>query len=384
VDDLARPSLDLLRGLKGRAASRFIRVVPPFAVDPSVERRLHGEPEEVPTPELPGLPLAAPCRALRAPVYRTPPRYSMVLPGVLYEPSQNVLATRGFEPIEQPNQVPRRLHHYRWRPWLLDRRRVVRLAGTFTSLRSFRDNYFHTLVDNVPALDLLREAPYRDWERIELVHGGPLSPAEEFLLARTLPANVVPRRLEPGRFYELERYVFTSFLSQRYSGYLPSASVAALVERCAGGDSGRPPVAASPRRIFVSRALARNGYRHIVNEGEVMALLARRGFERVCLERLDPAGQIALFGAATCVVAAHGAGLANLLFARAADVVELFPEPCVWPHFYLLSRSGRHRYHHLCGDRPARNDRFRVDVAALERILHRIESAAAAGAATAE
>jgi hypothetical protein len=367
LDDLARPALTLYRRAKARAAARFVHVVTPQRAYPEVEVRAHGAAEEVATSELPSLPLAEECRHLQASVYRTPPRYSMLLPGVLYEPGQNWIATRRFEPIEQANQVPRRLHHYRWRPFLLQRDKIVKLSGTFTTLRSFRDNYFHTLADNVPALDSLRDPPYCDLDQIHLLLAPPLSSAEAFFLERALPANVVPRFLEPGRFYELERYVFSSFQTQRYSGYLPAAAVTALRERCA---PARPP--RRQRRIFVSRALARDGQRHVVNEAEVMALLGGQGFERVVLERLPPAEQIELFHDAACVVAAHGAGLANLLFARQADVVELFPEPRGWPHFYLLGRAGDHRYHYLLGDRPERNDRFRVDVAALRALLERI------------
>lgn len=371
LDDLARQPLTILRRAKARAAARLVHVVTPQVAFPEVEVLPHGVAEEVPTPELMSMPLAEPCRHFAADVYRTPPRYTMLLPQILYEPRLNWIATRRLEPIEQANQVPRRLHHYRWRPFLVDRRRVVRLSGTFTSLRSFRDNYFHTLVDNVPSLDNLRESPYSDFERIQLVLSAPSSRAEAYLLERALPPNVVLRYLEPGRLYELERYVFSSFLSQRYSGYLPAPAVTALRARCSPERPSR-----RDRRIYVSRVLARSGgQRHVVNEGEVMALLARHGFERVVLERLDPERQIDLFHDATFVVAAHGAGLANLLFAREADVVELFPEPRVWPHFYLLGKAGGHRHHFLCGNRPERNDRFRVDVAALGALVERILAA---------
>jgi capsular polysaccharide biosynthesis protein len=49
--------------------------------------------------------------------------------------------------------------------------------------------------------------------------------------------------------------------------------------------------------------------------------------------------QIALFQDAECVVAPHGAGLANLVFAPETAVVELFAADYIVPHYYLLCKA---------------------------------------------
>lgn len=79
------------------------------------------------------------------------------------------------------------------------------------------------------------------------------------------------------------------------------------------------------RRIFVSRAHASR--RRLVNEDALFEILCPRGFQRVVLERLPFAEQVALFSQAEQVVAPHGAGLANIVFmAPGTQVIELLPQ----------------------------------------------------------
>jgi len=69
-----------------------------------------------------------------------------------------------------------------------------------------------------------------------------------------------------------------------------------------------------PRRIYVDRRIGAN--RPLANETEVIAALAPLGFVPVRLEKLSLAEQIGLFRHAEAIVAPHGAGLANLVYAR--------------------------------------------------------------------
>lgn len=82
------------------------------------------------------------------------------------------------------------------------------------------------------------------------------------------------------------------------------------------------PVSGAPVDLLITR---RHGsQRRIVNE---QALLQRfPQLQAVALEELSFAEQVALFARARTVVAVHGAGLTNLLFARNARVIELYPQ----------------------------------------------------------
>jgi capsular polysaccharide biosynthesis protein len=64
--------------------------------------------------------------------------------------------------------------------------------------------------------------------------------------------------------------------------------------------------------IYIARADAFK--RRLVNEHEVVEALSPLGFRWVVLDGMALRDQVALFSRARCVVAPHGAGLANLVF----------------------------------------------------------------------
>jgi len=68
------------------------------------------------------------------------------------------------------------------------------------------------------------------------------------------------------------------------------------------------------RKLYISRRDSYN--RKLENEEEVETLVASYGFEIVSLTGMPMTEQIALFTGATHVVAAHGAGLTNIVFCK--------------------------------------------------------------------
>jgi len=90
-------------------------------------------------------------------------------------------------------------------------------------------------------------------------------------------------------------------------------------------------------RIYISRSDASD--RRVVNEKELMDRLSERGFERYLLSKLSVAEQVELFSEAEIVVAPHGAGLTNVLFADGVKIVELLPEDDIRDHYYRLANK---------------------------------------------
>lgn len=76
--------------------------------------------------------------------------------------------------------------------------------------------------------------------------------------------------------------------------------------------SALPDRAAPGRPVYISRAKAAR--RRIVNDAEVSAALAARGFLIAHMEELALTEQVRLMAQASAVVAMHGAGLTNILF----------------------------------------------------------------------
>ncbi|MDJ0636879.1 MAG: glycosyltransferase family 61 protein [Xenococcaceae cyanobacterium MO_188.B29] len=75
-------------------------------------------------------------------------------------------------------------------------------------------------------------------------------------------------------------------------------------------------------KIFISRRKALG--RRIVNENEVIEALAPLGFATYILEEMSYVEQVKLFAQAQVIVAPHGAGLTNLIFAHNPIILELF------------------------------------------------------------
>jgi capsular polysaccharide biosynthesis protein len=129
------------------------------------------------------------------------------------------------------------------------------------------------------------------------------------------------------------------------------------------------------RRLFISRADAAK--RRLLNEPELHPMLREKGFEIVQLRDLSFRQQAELFNAAEVIIGPHGAGLANLVFARAGvKVLELVPCPRVGPHlYYSIATAVGGEYWWLTG-RPLENpgdacihSHFRIEPADLEYAL---------------
>lgn len=293
-------------------------------------------------------------------------RFAAVLPGALYHPTANLLlAGRGKILLDTDNvwrEFPETPVHqrYYWRDLYLKRTR--RMRGATLHLRSQANNFYHTLVDNLPRLYWLHQPALRGVPVSVLIPGG-LRTWEPYFLERLLPetARVIP--VATDCLWRSDEPIFGSYLSRILSGHLPREYLDFFLPRVL------PQRKRDKRhRIYITRRTAPGG-RRITNEPAVVALLELFGFQPHALETLSLPEQIELFYDAEAVVAPHGAGLTNMLFADSLDVVELHPASTVMPHYYLMARSLGHRYSHLCANQPDRHSSFEVDLSTLESLL---------------
>jgi capsular polysaccharide biosynthesis protein len=98
--------------------------------------------------------------------------------------------------------------------------------------------------------------------------------------------------------------------------------------------------------------------------------LAGHGFTEVCLEDLSFLEQVKLFSSASHVVAAHGSGLTNVLFAKDLKVIELFSEGHgVRPEYFQLSTVLGHQYRAVVSHSVNDANDFRVDVNVVLNLL---------------
>src|SRR5262249_28358163 len=101
-------------------------------------------------------------------------------------------------------------------------------------------------------------------------------------------------------------------------------------------DDGGAAVTKGGRRIYVTRRDATQ--RRLLNEDEIVRYLDTEGFEIVCPGDYSVAEQVRLFRDADLVVATHGAGCTNMVFAPSgATLVELFGDNYVNGCFWAIS-----------------------------------------------
>jgi hypothetical protein len=127
------------------------------------------------------------------------------------------------------------------------------------------------------------------------------------------------------------------------------------------------PTAPGKKRLYVSRRDANE--RRVVNEADVIALLAPMGFEVATLTGLTVAEQRDRFGEAECVVMPHGAGCANMIFAgTGTKIIEFVPKSYQHHMFWHIAKWSGHWYGRLiCED--GQNKDMTVDIPALRRAL---------------
>jgi hypothetical protein len=123
----------------------------------------------------------------------------------------------------------------------------------------------------------------------------------------------------------------------------------------------------TPSKLLISRERDAT-VRRITNWDAVESALAARGFETVVLTELSFVEQKRLFRGADVVVATHGAGLTELVYAEDAAVVELFGSYVV-PAYYEMAQAMGHRYGCLVCE-PVGDD-LSVDVSELLNAIDR-------------
>jgi|GEM_PF-1407428 len=105
-------------------------------------------------------------------------------------------------------------------------------------------------------------------------------------------------------------------------------------------NSQEDSISFSPK-VFISRRKALG--RRITNENEVLEVLQPLGFSTYILEEMSYTQQVKLFAQAKVIVAPHGAGLTNLIFAERPIILELFGA-YVGREFANLARGMGYKY----------------------------------------
>ena len=237
--------------------------------------------------------------------------------GLVVDPTGHVV----LESALFQEEYLRRTYQNHW-VLLRDRWPASHHAHALPLINYLDGNYFHWMLEAMgrlelvadrlidPSLTLLVDADAPPFAKasIEFLHGVPA----ERIVADGARTRRVDRCL-------LVSYPHTRNAATGSANVYDPALIRAINRRAL---QRLGPVSGSPVDLLVTRRNA--AQRRIVNE---QALLQRfPQMQAVALEEHSFAEQVALFARARTVVAVHGAGLTNLLFARNARVIELYPQ----------------------------------------------------------
>jgi len=295
--------------------------------------------------------------------HQLPDYFSATLQGALLDTRYNLITTPTGAPFTDSTSTVLPVDGSAWVRRI--RKNIEPISGICCSFRSVHNGVYHTLIDNMSRIFFLRQACYQSLDQINLLLTSPVNPQEKFYLDRYLPKNVNLLLVPDDRYLRPDRLIFSSFLPKRTLSYLPKFYL----------DDFLPCfLPKRPRkrrhRIFVSRRSGvRSAMRVIENEDLLMSALAAKGFRRYFLEDMSFEEQIELFYDAESVVAAHGAGLANLIFSENVKVVELHPSKLLIPNFHYICLSMGHSYSFWKGTRNHFNDAFTVDVERVKSLI---------------
>jgi capsular polysaccharide biosynthesis protein len=116
----------------------------------------------------------------------------------------------------------------------------------------------------------------------------------------------------------------------------------------------------TPERIFLSRSRAAH-YKRLTNEDQLLPLIQKLGFIVIRTEELTLAQQVRFFSKAKVLLAAHGAGMTNLLFcpppALLLELQDAKFAPRRW--YWKVSSILGHHYSTMVG--PAARSEYEMD-----------------------
>lgn len=357
------------RTLTDRVAGALRRSSWPRTVPAAVLRGtelIHlGGGESLPCPDALRLPLDPSARrlGLGTPALALPPARVHVLHDAVVNPGSRVVTTTDGRIVAESvtaNMVGRTrldLDELRSPPRVID--------GTVAMFRSPQRSRYHTLIDQLPRAGLLIHPAMHRVGPITLVHDGPLTALESWLLGRLSGRHIRLQQVEPGAPLWAERVLVPGYVTRPGAGAVPS-----WYRRWADAVALDDPVG-GPRRIFLE---AGGDAVRVVNRSELDRVLDKFG-----LESVDPAVRpvpdlLALVREADVVVGLPGRAMAYGLFSRRAHLVELLTGATVSPELYYLAASKGLPYDYV----PARAAEVRrhpdrraveVDVDWLDRLL---------------
>ncbi|MDJ0701725.1 MAG: glycosyltransferase family 61 protein, partial [Leptolyngbyaceae cyanobacterium MO_188.B28] len=216
--------------------------------------------ESISTCQAPEMNFFPEATSIQEETYTTPDIYTVNLRGVYLCTEYNILYTEDLNIIEDSISAKRDLNRFDIKFFRNKKSGVISEACSI--FRSYKNGYYHTLIDNLPRLYLLNHNRFSDTDLIKILCTSEPTKVEKFYLDRLLPNNAQITVIDQNKNYLMENLIFPSFLSRRFSGFLPSEYLNWFIGKTAPKRSRK-----KVNRIFISRVSTYKGsQRCILNE----------------------------------------------------------------------------------------------------------------------
>lgn len=195
--------------------------------------------------------------------------------------------------------------------------------------------YYHWMTDILPRIKLLQDSGIQ-YDKVYIPSLWGNFPFQKYTLAKL---GLEPEKWIEGNqdtYIEAEEIIFPSLAIQTCCTQ-PSWICDFLQKTfCSEEDLE----AEGEKKLFISRkVVTSSSKRMIINEEEVLAFLTPLGFEKVLLEDLTVGEQASIFSKAKVIIAAHGAGLTNLVFCKPKTrIIEIFNPNHLDETYFFMSK----------------------------------------------
>ncbi len=233
------------------------------------------------------------------------------------------------------------------RPWLPPKQHVTGCVAILNT--RYSHNFYHWLCDILPRLIPLRASHTRpDYYLVESLS----SFQQEVLISLGIRQSQL---IQPHcrLLLEADRLLVPSF---------PTPSCLRAFRELLLDRLGVNRKSKQQRRIYISRR--KSGKRSVADEHRLDRVLHEHGFETHAMEEYPLQRQAQLIHDAATIVAVHGAGLANLMFARrGTNVIEIVPRDRTNAYLYPdKSRTFGLRHRQIAGNVVGRRQQLAISL----------------------
>ncbi|NEO92712.1 MAG: glycosyltransferase family 61 protein [Moorea sp. SIO3G5] len=229
--------------------------------------------------------------------------------------------------------------------WILKNKLPLKEHQSYVFLlyTNWCSNYFHWLFDNLARLEFLDY--FEDISReIKVYVPNNLLPFQKESLAALGIKNIEPI----GEFNIRVKHLVVPNFPLEQQGY-DLEQIYWLRDKIYNNIGIANEMSKLPNQNILILRKTESG-RSLINQEEVLHALKPLGFQGYYLEKLTFQEQVQLFSNANCVVGVHGAGLANIIFAKQPmTVIEIFANQ-VFPCYFQLAKTLGFSYNYILND----------------------------------